>query len=97
VILNIQLHWLKFLCLKRLLADILEQLRRNQKTDMFGEFSLLRMLAGIVQMFVPFCLVVAFWLLMSDNRRYEDIRVALGFATVLQVMALTFYTMQGRK
>jgi D-glycero-D-manno-heptose 1,7-bisphosphate phosphatase len=82
---------------KRLLADILEQLKRNQKTDMFGEFSLLRMLAGIVQMFVLFCLVVAFWLLMSDNRRYEDIRVALGFATVLQVMALTFYTMQGRK
>jgi D-glycero-D-manno-heptose 1,7-bisphosphate phosphatase len=82
---------------ERLLADILEQLRRNQKSEAFGEFSLMRMLAGIVQMFVPFCLVVAFWLLMSGAERREDVRIALGFATVLQVMALTFYLMQGRK
>jgi D-glycero-D-manno-heptose 1,7-bisphosphate phosphatase len=82
---------------EQLLASILEQLRRMQKTEMFGEFSLLRVLAGIVQVFVPFCLLLALWLLMRTNRPDNDIFLALGFAIVLQLMALTFYIMNGRR
>jgi D-glycero-D-manno-heptose 1,7-bisphosphate phosphatase len=81
--------------IEQLLANILEQLRRMQKTELFGEFSLLRLLAGIVQVFVPFCLLLALWFLMGTNRQDNNVFVALGFAVVLQVMALTFYIMHG--
>ncbi len=82
---------------KRLLASILEQLRRMQKDEAFGEFSLIRLLAGAVQAFVPFCLLLALWFLMSTHRQDNNIFMALSFAAVLQMMALTFYIMTGRK
>lgn len=82
---------------EQLLANILEQLRRTQKNEMFGEFSLLRLLAGIVQVFVPFCLLLALWFLMGPVRQDNNALVALGFAAVLQTMALTFYMMHGRQ
>lgn len=83
---------------EQLLAGILEQLRRTQKAQMFtAEFSLLRLLAGIVQVFVPFCLLLALWFLMGTHRQDNNVFVALGFAAVLQMMALTFYIMQGHR
>lgn len=81
----------------QLLADILEQLKRMQKHELYGEFSIMRLLAGIVQVFVPFCLLLALWLFMSPNRDYNTIYVTLGFAVALQTMALTFYIMQERR
>ncbi|MBN1510266.1 MAG: HAD family hydrolase [Sedimentisphaerales bacterium] len=81
----------------RLLADILEQLKRMQKSEMYGEFSVTRLLAGVIQVFVPFCLLLALWLFMSPDRDYNSILVVLGFGAVLQTMALTFYIMQGRR
>jgi D-glycero-D-manno-heptose 1,7-bisphosphate phosphatase len=80
-----------------LLADILEQLKRMQKAKTFDEFSLLRLLAGVVQVFVPFCLLVAFWLLISMDPGSNHVLVALGFAGVLQLMVLTFYIVNGRR
>jgi D-glycero-D-manno-heptose 1,7-bisphosphate phosphatase len=80
-----------------LLVEILEQLKRMQKAEMFGEFSIMRLLAGIVQVFVLFCLVMALWFLMSPDRKVTPIFLSLGFGTVLQLMALTFYIMQGRR
>ncbi|OHB67055.1 MAG: hypothetical protein A2Y77_01545 [Planctomycetes bacterium RBG_13_62_9] len=81
----------------QLLTTILEHLRRAQKHEMFGEFSLLRMLAGIVQVFVPFCLLLALWFLMGASRQDNNVFVALGFAAVLQLMALTFYIMHNHQ
>ncbi len=80
---------------EQLLANILEQLRRTRKDEMFGEFSLLRLLAGILQVFVPFCLLLGLWFLMGPSRQDQNAFVALGFAAVLQLMALTFYIMNG--
>jgi D-glycero-D-manno-heptose 1,7-bisphosphate phosphatase len=82
---------------EHLLKSILEQLRRMQKNESFGEFSLMRLLAGIVQVFVPFCLLLALWFVMGSERRDNSVLVALGFAAVLQLMALTFYIMHDRR
>jgi D-glycero-D-manno-heptose 1,7-bisphosphate phosphatase len=82
---------------EQLLAEILEQLKHMQKTEMFGEVSIMRLLAGVVQAFVPFCLLMALWFLMSPDRQDSRIFISLGFGAVLQVMALTFYIMQGRR
>jgi D-glycero-D-manno-heptose 1,7-bisphosphate phosphatase len=82
---------------EQLLADILEQLRKNQRNEMFGEFSVTRLIAGIVQVIVLFCLLISIWLLMSPVRNTDSILISLVFALVFQVMALTFFVMQRKK
>jgi len=82
---------------EQLLERVLEQLKSMQRTNMFTEFSVMRLIAGIVQIIVLFCLLVAIWLLMSPARQDGKVLIALGFALLFQMMALTFYIMQGRK
>lgn len=82
---------------EELLSSILVQLKSMQRAEMFGEFSIMRLLAGIVQILVLFCLLVTVWFLMSPDRQDNLVFMALGFAIVLQLMTLTFYTMQGKK
>jgi len=82
----------------QLLQAILEQLRKMQRAEMFGkEFSIPRFLSGIVQIGVLFCLLLTILFLMSPTRKDNSIMILLGFAAVLQLMALTFYIMQERK
>jgi len=82
---------------EQLLNSILVQLKSMQRADMFGEFSIMRLMAGVVQIIVLFCLLVTIWFLMNPDRQDNSVFLALGFATVLQLMALTFYIMQGRR
>jgi len=82
---------------EQILTNILEHLRRMQNREVFGEFSLMRLMAGIIQVFVPFCLLLALWFLMGSRRQDNNVLPALGFAAVLQLMALTFYIMHGRR
>jgi len=82
---------------EQLLNSVLDQLRSMQRANMFGEFSIMRLMAGIVQIVVLFCLLITIWFLMSPTRQDNAVFIALGFAMVLQLMSLTFYIMQGRK
>jgi len=82
---------------EQLLLNILEQLKRNHRTEMFDEFSALRFLAGIVQGMVVLCLLISIWFLMSSNKEYNSLIICLGFAILLQLMSLTFYVMQRKK
>ncbi|MHC4131600.1 MAG: D-glycero-alpha-D-manno-heptose-1,7-bisphosphate 7-phosphatase [Planctomycetota bacterium] len=82
---------------EELLRRILEQLKGIQRQEMFGEFSIMRFLAGMVQILVLFCLLLCVWLLMSPTQQDNSIFITLGFAMVLQMMSLTFYLIHGRK
>jgi len=82
---------------QELLSCILGQLKSMQRTEMFGEFSIMRLLAGIVQIVVLFCLLVTVWFLMSPDRQDNLVFITLGLAIVFQLMTLTFYIMQGKK
>jgi D-glycero-D-manno-heptose 1,7-bisphosphate phosphatase len=82
---------------EELLSSILGQLKNMQRTEMFGEFSIMRLLAGIVQIVVLFCLLVTVWFLMSPDRQDNLVFISLGFAIIFQLMTLTFYIMQGKK
>jgi len=82
---------------EELLSSILGQLKSMQRAEMFGEFSVMRLMAGIVQIVVLFCLLVTVWFLMSPDRQDNSVFIALGFAIVFQLMTLTFYLMQGKK
>ncbi len=79
------------------LNSVLKHLKSMQRTDMFGEFSIMRLMAGIIQILVLFCLLISIWFLISPNRQDNSVFISLGFAMVLQVMSLTFYIMHGRK
>ena len=80
-----------------LLDSILGQLRTMQRSDMFREFSITRLMAGILQVAVLFCLLISVGLLMRPTTQDSSVLIALGFAMVLQLMSLTFYIMQKRK
>jgi D,D-heptose 1,7-bisphosphate phosphatase len=82
---------------EQLLRSILEQLKGIQRAEMFSEFSVTRLIAGILQIIVLFCLLVTIWLLTSPGWDRSSVMISLGFATVLQLMSLTFYMMQGRR
>ncbi|MHC4075550.1 MAG: D-glycero-alpha-D-manno-heptose-1,7-bisphosphate 7-phosphatase [Planctomycetota bacterium] len=82
---------------EQLLEKILEQLKRNQRDYLFEEFSLMRLLAGVIQGLVLFCLLISICFLMSPGKNNNSIFIAIAFAAVLQIMALTFYTMQTKK
>ncbi len=82
---------------EELLSSILGQLKSMNRAQMFGEFSIMRLMAGIIQIVVLFCLLVTVWFLMSPDRQDSLVFIALGFAIVFQLMTLTFYIMQGRK
>jgi len=82
---------------EELLSSILGHLKSMQRAEMFGEFSVMRLMAGIVQIVVLFCLLVTVWFLMSPERQDNSVFIALGFAIVFQLMTLTFYIMQGKK
>ncbi len=82
---------------EQLLDRILEQLKSMRRNDMFAEFSTMRLIAGIVQITVLFCLLISIWFLMSPTKKDNSVLIALAFAAVFQMMALTFYIMHGRK
>lgn len=82
---------------RQLLNNILGQLKGMQRANLFDEFSIIRLMAGVVQIIVLFCLLMTIWLLMRPARQDNSVLISLGFAMVLQMMALTFYIMQGRK
>ncbi len=82
---------------EQLLESILSHVKSMQRADMFGEFSMIRFMAGVVQVIVLLCLLLTIWFLMGPNRQDNAVFISLGFAMVLQVMSLTFYIMQRRK
>ncbi len=82
---------------QQLLTKILDQLKSTQRSEMFSEFSTWRFMAGAVQGLVVLCMLITVYLLMSPNRKDTSVLIGLGFATVLQLMSLTFLAMQDRK
>jgi D-glycero-D-manno-heptose 1,7-bisphosphate phosphatase len=82
---------------ERLLGEILVQLKVMQRDRMFNEFTITRVAAGIAQAIVFLCLLIGIWLLTGPARTDNLIVVTLLFGVVLQLMALTFYIMNGRR
>jgi D,D-heptose 1,7-bisphosphate phosphatase len=82
---------------EQLLISILDQLKSMRRAEIFDEFSLMKFAAGALQAIVPFCILIAIYFLMSPTDRGNSVIITLGFAVLLQLMALTFYIMQGRK
>ncbi len=83
--------------IEELLKNILEQIKKMQRTNLFGEFSITRLIAGIAQGLVFLCLLASIWFLTSPTKEFNHVMISIGFAVVLQLMAMTFYIMRGPK
>jgi D-glycero-D-manno-heptose 1,7-bisphosphate phosphatase len=81
----------------RLLEEMLKHLKSQSRTDMFEDFSIMKFFAGAIQIGVPFCLLLSFWYLMDPQRPTEAVHTTIGYAIVLQLMAIAFYIMRDRK
>ncbi|MGA2172963.1 MAG: HAD family hydrolase [Sedimentisphaerales bacterium] len=84
---------------EQLLISILDHLKQMQRSRMFGEseFSILRFAAGVVQVAAVFCLLIGVWFLLGPDKQTDRLLIALGFAAVLQMTALTLYITRGLK
>jgi D,D-heptose 1,7-bisphosphate phosphatase len=82
---------------EQLLGDVLKELKNMNRNTSADEFSITRLLAGVLQVVVLFLLLIGVWLLIEPNRKNDLIMITLGFAIVLQLMSLSLYIMQGRK
>jgi D-glycero-D-manno-heptose 1,7-bisphosphate phosphatase len=82
---------------EQLLENIIKLLRTSQREEMFTEFSLSKMMAGLLEGAVILCLLIGLYFLLITSRNTNAVMISLGFAILFQLMALTFYIIQGRK
>ncbi len=69
----------------------LKSIRRDEETE--SDFSVFKVLAGVIQMIVVLCLILAYW--FGSGREPDDnsVQQSLLAAMVFQMMALTFLIM----
>lgn len=82
---------------EQLLNSILQELKIMRRSQDDGEFSIIRLMAGILQGIVFFCLLAGILLMMQTPKDSDLILITLGFAIVLQLMALTLYLIHQQK
>jgi len=75
---------------ERILGQILRELKTlNRERQMPAEFSVFKLLAGVVQMLVIFCLVLAFWFGTSPDTKADTVQHCLLVAAIFQILTLT--------
>jgi D-glycero-D-manno-heptose 1,7-bisphosphate phosphatase len=78
---------------EQLLEEIKFLLKSHHRSEQFTEFSAMKLFAGVLQVLVMFCLVVAVWYKLSPTGKDNAVLTAIGFAITLQLIALTLYVM----
>ena len=81
----------------RLLEEVLRHVKIGRREEMFHEFSLAKLFAGISQGLVVFCLLLSLWLLMDSSRPVTAVHTAIGYAIVLQLMTIGLYMLRDGK
>ena len=80
-----------------MLEDVVKYLKRVDRENMFEDYSVVKIAALVVQFLVLVCLAMSLWFLMDSASGQEPVQTSLGYAAVLQLMAIAFYMMHGRK
>ena len=76
-----------------LLGQILRELKRLNREHRFAEFSVAKLLAGLVQMLVFLCLILAFWFGSGPEADNAKVQSSLMTGLILQVLTLTLLMM----
>jgi D,D-heptose 1,7-bisphosphate phosphatase len=81
---------------EKLLHELISHLRSVHRVGQYENFTLSKVLAGVAQVLAAACLVVSLWFCIDSTRGGESILIMLGYAAVLQLMAIAFYIMRDR-
>lgn len=81
---------------EKLLHELLRHLKSVHRAGQYEDFTISKVLAGAAQVLAVACLVVSLWFCIDSTRSSESVLIMLGYATVLQLMAIAFYIMRGR-
>ena len=80
-----------------LLRKIANRLGKHKQADMYDDFSMFKVFAGIIQIAVFFCLLISVWFLLDQTKEVSSVHTMIGYAIVFQLMAIAFYIMNWRK
>jgi len=79
---------------QEILTQILRELKSLNRQGSFSEFSVSKLLAGIVQMLVFMCLIAAIWFFSGREPDPEKAQLVLLMGLVFQTLTLTLLTMR---
>jgi len=82
---------------REVLEEVMRYLKKLDRLGMYDEFSIIKVLAGVAQVVVLFCLLLSVWFLMDPTREEASVHTILGYAVVLQLMVIAFYLMRDRR
>ncbi len=82
---------------RTILEEVLRYVKKMDRMNMYDEFSLMKVLAGVVQVVIVFLLLLSIWFLMDPTRDEATVHTVLGYAGVLQLMVIAFHMMRDRK
>ena len=76
---------------------MVRHLKNIRRADMFEEFSVTKLIAGALQVLACTCLALSLVLLRLSDKPVSTIHTTIGYAIVLQLMAIAFYIMRDRR
>jgi hypothetical protein len=76
-----------------LLNQILRELKNLNRRQSFTDFSIPKLIAGIVQMLVFLCLILAFWYRSAPQPNPDAVHSCLFLALIFQTLTLTLLIM----
>jgi len=81
----------------KLLEEILRHIKEMQREGMFEEFSMAKVIAGIIQAVVLLCLFLSLVFLTDHTKNASSVHTMIGYAIVLQLMVIVLYMMRDRR
>ena len=79
------------------MQEVMRYLKKIDRMNMYDEFSLMKMLTGVIQVVIVFLLLLSLWFLIDHERDATTVHTVLGYAGVLQLMVIAFHLMRDRK
>jgi D-glycero-D-manno-heptose 1,7-bisphosphate phosphatase len=81
---------------EKLLQELLSHLRSVHRSRQYEDFTISKVAAAAAQVLAIACLVVSLWPFIDSTRSSDWTGIMLGYAAVLQLMAMAFYMMRER-
>ena len=82
---------------RTVLEEVMRHLKKVDRMNMYDEFSLMKVLTGVIQVVIVFLLLLSIWFLIDPTRDAATVHTVLGYAGVLQLMVIAFHLMRDRK
>jgi D,D-heptose 1,7-bisphosphate phosphatase len=80
----------------RFLEEILHRLKGIDRAGLYPEFSISKLLAGMIQVVAIFCLIVSVGFWLNPKIGYEPVLVMIGYAVTLQLLVIALLLMHTR-